>query len=455
MDAATGAECAPSVATELPDLPIESDQSQRPLRVLLVSVFRPETHRGGAQQITYELFNALKERPDVESYFLAGADPTQRALYKAGARITGFDGRKNEFLFLTEAYDYWWHKCSSPLLLESFAGFLELIKPDVVHFHHFMQLGLDLLTLTRRILPHAKIVFTFHEFMTICAADGQMVRVSDKSLCTKASPVRCHQCFPERGPEQFFLRELWIKRHLSVVDAFTVPSKFMIEFYEGWGIPREKLTHVPNGQPDYSKGLIPTDNREKRNRFGFFGQLVDNKGVWVILEAVRLLRADGFTDFSVEINGDNLKYASAARRAEIEAFMAEEEDRPFDNRIVQFNGPYHVDQIRQRMARVDWCIVPSTWWEIFGLVISEAWMFGRPVIASNVGGPAERIRDGVNGLLFDLGSARSLGETIRRVCRNTEIWDRLTSGIELPPGREVMRDKYCELYTSGTVASKD
>ena len=44
----------------------------------------------------------------------------------------------------------------------------------------------------------ARIVFTLHEFLTICAADGHMVRRTDRSLCDRASPVRCHQCLPDR-----------------------------------------------------------------------------------------------------------------------------------------------------------------------------------------------------------------------------------------------------------------
>ena len=93
-------------------------------------------------------------------------------------------------------YDYWWHKTSSPMVIEALIDFLETIQPDVVHFHHFFTYGADVLTLTRRVLPNARIVFTFHEFMTICAADGHMVRRTDQSLCTHASQIRCHQCFP-------------------------------------------------------------------------------------------------------------------------------------------------------------------------------------------------------------------------------------------------------------------
>ncbi len=82
-----------------------------------------------------------------------------------------------------------------------------------------------------------------------------------------------------------------------------------------------------------------------RNRFGFFGQFVDNKGVHVILEAVEHLRASGFTDFVVELNGDNLRYASEARRTQIEAFLQQEAQKPHHEQNVVMNGPYHVDEL--------------------------------------------------------------------------------------------------------------
>jgi glycosyltransferase involved in cell wall biosynthesis len=239
---------------------------------------------------------------------------------------------------------------------------------------------------------------------------------------------------------------MWFKRHLSVVDAFTVPSRFMIERYVSWGIDANKISHVTNGQPDYSQGRAPADKREKRNRFGFFGQLVDSKGVWLLLRAVQLLRAERFTDFVLEINGGNLQFASEVRRAEIEAFASKENELPVAERIVIFNGTYSVDQLAQRMARVDWCVVPSVWWEIFGLVISESWMFKRPVIASNVGGPGERISHEKDGLLFDVADASSLAQTIRRACTEEGLWERLVKGITPPATQEVMVDGFLSVY---------
>ena len=93
-----------------------------------------------------------------------------------------------------------------------------------------------------------------------------------------------------------------------------------------------------------------------KNRFGFFGQMVDIKGIQIILRAVAILREQGFTNFKVELNGDNLRYGTPALTKEIEDFFTEENERPFAQRIVHSNGSYQVDQLASRMARVDWSI---------------------------------------------------------------------------------------------------
>ena len=423
------------------------------MKVLIVAMYHPELVRGGSQQMAHELFQGLKAVPGVEPVLLCSADYNSPAMFKSGARITGFDQRENEFLFLSHDYDYNWHKLTLPLQAEAFAGFLRRIGPDVVHFHHFMAYGIDYLTLTRKILPEARIVFTAHEFMAICAADGHMLRKFDGSLCEQASQVRCHQCQPHFSPEEYFLREQWMKAHLQAVDLFTVPSRFMIEFYVGWGLDAEKFLHVPNGlqMPKLpARTLAPA----RRNRFGFFGQMVDVKGLHILLDAVNLLRAEGFEDFTVEINGENIQFATAARRKEIEAFLAAEAERPPAERRVSFNGGYPHGQLAARMARVDWVVVPSTWWEIFCLVISEAWHFGRPVIASNRGGPAERVTHGKDGLLFELGDARALAETMRRAATQDGLWEKLVGGITPPESREVMVQGYLAAYEAAAAKQR-
>jgi glycosyltransferase involved in cell wall biosynthesis len=80
------------------------------------------------------------------------------------------------------------------------------------------------------------------------------------------------------------------------------------------------------------------------------------------------------------------------------------------------------------------------------LVISEAWMFKRPVIASNVGGMKERISDGIDGLHFAVGDARALAETMQRACTEEGLWRKLVAGIRPPMSQEMTTDIFCDVY---------
>ncbi len=126
-------------------------------------------------------------------------------------------------------------------------------------------------------------------------------------------------------------------------------------------------------------------------------------------------------------------------------------------RNVFFNGPYSHAELPRRMRRIDWCIVPSVWWEIFGLVISEAWTFGKPVIASDVGGMAERIGHDRDGLLFAVADARALAETMQRAMTEEALWSKLRSGIRRPASREDMTNAVLRVYrgVGAAVAAAD
>lgn len=56
-------------------------------------------------------------------------------------------------------------------------------------------------------------------------------------------------------------------------------------------------------------------------------------------------------------------------------------------------------------------------------------MCGRPVICSDIGGMAEKVRDGVDGLHFRVGDPRSLADTIARAVSTPKLWDTLAGQI--------------------------
>lgn len=419
-------------------------------RILFVSVFHPELVRGGAQQAAYELFLGAR-RAGLDATFFASCEPSiAPALFKPGAIVTGFDGRPGEYLFLSDSFEHGWYRNLNPRALSWFAEFLRDLKPDVVHFHHFMTLGLDLFLLARRVLPQARLVLTLHEFLGICKADGQMVRRSDRTLCQRASPVRCHQCFPDISPEMFQLREDWVKHAFSVFDAFIAPTDFVRRRYVEWGLPAERLHVVTNAQQDYARqdARVPFARPAADgtpNRFAFFGQLVDNKGLGVVFDALEIYARTHDEPIALDISGANLRYASEGFRARFDAFLAAAPTLAPKVKV-DWLGSYSMADLPARMSRTDWVIVPSVWWEIFALVVSEAWMFGKPPIVSNIGGIGERVRHEVDGLLFDVGDAASLARTLHRCVTEKGLHARLAAACPgVPPVEEVVR-AHCAVY---------
>lgn len=73
-------------------------------------------------------------------------------------------------------------------------------------------------------------------------------------------------------------------------------------------------------------------------------------------------------------------------------------------------------------------------------------MFRRPVICSNVGGPAERVDDDVFGLHFQIGDPQALAFVIRRACTEKNLWDRLVSAMPKVPSRGEMLSGYRDVY---------
>jgi len=409
-------------------------------KILLVSVYHPDIVRGGAQQACYELFAELRGT-DWQPLLLASTDRNvSPALYKSGAVITAFDGRSDEYLFLSEGYDHDWHRSREPRCLEMFEAFLESTAPDVIHFHHFMTFGMEYLTAARKYLDGkgGRLIFTLHEFLAMCMASGQMVRTFDQSLCDTPSSLRCHECFPGFPPEHFSMRRMWIKHHLGRVHQFIAPSDFLRQRYIEWGIPAEKIVVIPNGHRPLGPDAAPTVGSwlpdSARNRFAYFGQLVDNKGLLVLFDAVKLLRSRGLHDFTLDVYGSNLQFASQRFRNQFNAFWAAEKSANGSGEArVRFRGGYRHADLPKLMRGVDWVIVPSTWWEIFGMVVSEAFLFGKPVICSKIGAIGERVQDNIDGLHFRVGDAESLAATMARAMTEKDLWNSLHANVKPPP----------------------
>ena len=261
---------------------------------------------------------------------------------------------------------------------EDWRSFLEATRPDIVHFQHALFLGYDMIRETRRTLPDAAIVYTLHEFLPICHHGGQMVRTKTYELCDAASPRRCHDCFPQFPAQTFFLRERFIKSAFELVDMFIAPSENERNRFVEWGIPPEKIRCENYGRFPVQPFPDPPD-AGRRRRIGFFGRITQTKGIDVLLEAMKILRAPG-RGGAADCCGPRASTSSTPSSASGSNSCCR---RPPPRSGSP--GSYEQSELPGLMSSVDWVVVPSIWWETGPLVIHEAMMHRRPVICSDIG----------------------------------------------------------------------
>ncbi|MDX6555993.1 MAG: hypothetical protein QOD86_2188 [Miltoncostaeaceae bacterium] len=437
---------------------MNSANGRRPT-VLYVCHNHPSVRPGGAEGYALELHHAMKATSGFDSVFLAKGGPP---LSTAGQPHLGTyiapvgAGYPDQYFIYTDGYEFDWllgsMRYNKDLYTKHFREFLLAVRPDVVHFQHTLFLGYDMLRIVRDTLPDAPIIYTLHEFMPICHRQGQMVRTVDERPCLEESPRRCHECFPDVSRQAFFLRKLFVQSQFALVDQFIAPSRFLMERYLDWGVPPERIRFEEYGRRPMAGSAEPP--RERRDRFGFFGQLNPFKGIDVLLRAMQRLSAeradagapdepDGGRPLArLRVHGANLDLQPGGFQNEIRALLDDTRD------AVTFVGRYEPSDIGRLMEAVDWVVIPSVWWENSPLVIQEAFAHGRPVIASDIGGMAEKVADGVDGIHFRAGDPDDLAETIRTAVSTPGLWDRLRSGIGDVYPMATHVGEMCSLYTA-------
>ncbi|MBZ6075159.1 glycosyltransferase family 4 protein [Microvirga puerhi] len=409
------------------------------MRVLVVAHNHPDLHPGGTEIFAHDLFRELRSRSDVKALFLAATNRVHREP-RPGTNFQTVTDAPDEVVLWSGHFDHFYLSQTDTYgIVPPIVALLQEFRPDVVHIHHVLLLGVEFIAIVRRTLPQARIVMTLHDYYAICAHDGLMMRTKGKERCDRASPNRCGACFPDVSADRFLLRERHIKTLLSQVDHFIAPSRFIKERFVAWGLPESLIEVVTNGRPNAEVAAHRSTSDARRSVFGYFGNLNPWKGAPVLLKAVQQLVAEGLDDFELRLHG-GAPFQSEEFIDEIETLI----DRN-GGHVVRL-GPYRRQDIPDLMANVDWVVMPSIWWENAPLVIQEAFHHRRPVITSGIGGMAEAVHDGINGLHVRPNDPIALARAMKRAVEEPGLWASLVDGIRQPPTMSATVDQHLELY---------
>jgi phosphatidyl-myo-inositol alpha-mannosyltransferase len=159
---------------------------------------------------------------------------------------------------------------------------------------------------------------------------------------------------------------------------------------------------IPNGvhlKPDRAAAAAARPMGETL-RVVFVGQAVERKGLPLLLRAFEALREHIPTELTV----------IGPSPEELGPLM-------LDPRGVRVLGKASEDEKRRELEQADVLCAPSIGGESFGMVLTEAFAAGTPVIASDIAGYRDVIRDGIDGVLVAPGDAQALAETLR------DLWE--------------------------------
>jgi phosphatidylinositol alpha-mannosyltransferase len=137
-----------------------------------------------------------------------------------------------------------------------------------------------------------------------------------------------------------------------------------------------------------------------RLRIVFVGQAVERKGLPLLLRAFEALREHIPTELTV----------IGPSAEELAPVM-------LDPTGVRVLGKVSDEVKRRELEQADVLCAPSLGGESFGMVLTEAFAAGTPVVASNIAGYRDVVRDGIDGVLVPVADPQALAETLR------DLWE--------------------------------
>ena len=296
----------------------------------------------------------------------------------------------------------------------------QTVSNDRGLFHVARDRDVDILHLHKsvHVLPSDRVptIRTMHGHQGGCPSGTRYLKRPGRA-CDRAYTIpgclwghfvdRCGSIRPKQMTENFARIRREIKLAASI-RTLTV-SDFLREQMMRAGCAPDHLYAVPSPAPSTDKPFTPV-SRDAPPRFLFLGRLVQKKGIFWLLRAFAEVDAPAILDVAGE--------GPERERAETITHELGIRDR------VTFHGWVPSEEVPALMQDARAVIFPSVWHEPAGLVSLEAAAYGRPLIASRVGGIPEYAHVD-HALLVPPHDTDELAHAITELVRDPDRADRL------------------------------
>jgi glycosyltransferase involved in cell wall biosynthesis len=350
----------------------------RPLRFCMITTFYPPYHFGGDAVFVQQLSNELAMRGhqvDVvhckDAYYVRGGQQPSTTTYRDHPNVT-VHTLESPLGFFSPLLT---HQTGRPILnSRRLKKILE--KPfDIIHYHNISLVG------GPKVLEYGSGIklYTLHEYWLVCPT--HMLFKFNREACSNPQCVSC--TLIHRRPLQLWRYTGMVTESVKHIDLFFAPTEFAKRKHIEMGLnaPIVELPYFTSRWP-CPEARTRSSKRHARY-FLFVGRLEKIKGLQTLIPIFRNYEKAQL--FIVGI-GD---YEPVLRRLA--------GDSPNINFLRFQSG----EKLRMLYEQAVATIVPSLWYEIFGIVILEAFGQGTPVIVRNRGGMPKIVEESGGGFIYD------------------------------------------------------
>lgn len=302
---------------------------------------------------------------------------------------------------------------------------IERFKPDIIHAHNTFPLISPSIFHIKDLFPAT--VLTLHNYRLFCSA---AIPMRKGKVCTEcidklsSLPSLKYGCYRKSrlatAPIAFGIAlHRYIRTWQNKVDAFIALSDFQRLLMAKSGLPLRKVHVKPNFYPG-KPSVVPWS--ERGNYAVFVGRLTAEKGVNTLIKAWSLWGNDA-PELRIVGNGELRSHLETAA----------------NGLPIKFLGQLSSEQAKKQIAYAKLVILPSEWFETFGLVISEAYAQGTPVAVSDIGPLPDIVKNDQSGVVFLPANKESLVNVVKKAWINRGKLEELGKGA-----RREFDNKYTE-----------
>jgi len=353
----------------------------RPLRFCMITTFYPPYNFGGDGIFVYRLANELAKlghKVDVihskDSYlWLQPSGPKGDFLNHSNVTVHGLKSKLGLLSpLLTQQTGY-------PFLKrKKIEALLKSKEFDVIHYHNISLVGGPKLLRPRREIT----LYTMHEHWLVCPM--HVLWKFNREVCTKKNCFLCTLVW--KRPPQLWRYTNMLERAVRNVDYFISPSRFTLKKHHEMGL-QVPIIHmpyfIPLSEERSSETEIAGNEEVMKPYFLFVGRLEKIKGLQNLIPIFK-----EYSKAELLIAGDG-EYGEVLRK------LAD----GIEN--VKFLGRVNHKELRRLYKKALAVIVPSICYEVFGIIIIEAFSMKTPVIVNNVGAPPDVIEESGGGFIYN------------------------------------------------------